>query len=334
MSQLSSGLTLEQILSNNGILRSRSPSGWYTLKCPLCLDKKTRGGWKFEDGSGTYHCFNCAVSAGYRTGARQFSDKMVTVLTEFGILDQCKSLLFSAFASDLPNNAQTSEKTPQLDEPAALELPTFFRPLDSSDTEYWDYLRARRLDDTPPHTFMVTDKKTGKWCDRLIVISRNSAGQPIFFQGRDITGSETRLRWESPVAPKTNIMFNFDVVRKNCYDSPVKSDVIICEGAFDALSVQNGLAILGSSFSKYHIHKLKQLPGRKILVPNKDGNGKAMAEQALSAGFLLSFPDIGSCGDLNEARCKYGSMYLEQALSQGVVESEFSARMKLGHWVT
>jgi hypothetical protein len=58
-----------------------------------------------------------------------------------------------------------------------------------------------------------------------------------------------------------------------------------------------------------------------------------MAEQALAAGFTLSFPDIGSCGDLNEALCKYGSMYLETAIAQGVVDSEFAARMKLGHWV-
>jgi hypothetical protein len=253
---------------------------------------------------------------------------MAQVLSEFGILDQCKSLLFSAFASDSPPIISPSVH-PDLSEPAVIELPTFFRPLDTQlDGCYVDYLASRRIA-LNSSEFMVTDKVTGKWAKRLIVISKNpTTQQPTFFQGRDITCNPERKRWESPVYRKTNVIFNLTT-------SKMFSDVdlIVCEGALDALSVENGIALLGSTFSKYHTHKLKQVRGRKIIVPNKDANGKFMAEQALSAGFTLSFPDIGSCGDLNEALCKYGSMYLETAIAQGVVDSEFAARMKLGHWV-
>jgi hypothetical protein len=254
---------------------------------------------------------------------------MVTVLSDFGLLDSAKSVLFSAFAAGGRQVDSTQYIPANLAEASQIELPTFFRPLDPTrDTTYVDYLRTRALEPSS-HEFMVSDKIGGKWQDRLIVLCRNQANQVTFFQGRDITGNPNTKRWESPIHPKTNVLFNYNSIPRFSED-----DIVVCEGSLDALSVSNGVAILGSTFSKYHVHKLTQARGRKIIVPNKDANGAVMAKQALSVGFSLSFPDIGSCSDLNEALRKYGSMYLESAITQGIVDSEFSAQMKLGHWAS
>ena len=48
--------------------RKSTPSGWISFNCPVCDDRRSRGGIKISDQSWSYHCFNCTVTASFVLG--------------------------------------------------------------------------------------------------------------------------------------------------------------------------------------------------------------------------------------------------------------------------
>jgi hypothetical protein len=315
--------TLEEVIRNSGVLSGRPPTadGWHNVKCAVCNDYKIRGGFKFEPEGVGYHCFNCGTTAVHKNTSRKFSDAMMKVITSFGIdLDAARGTLFSAFASE------SSEPPPKIDKrllPApTIELPPTMFPLNPEKHErYVNYIESRGLS-VDSWRWYVSVPGDREWANRLIVPIYNHRDQLVFFQGRTII--KDKKRWHTPQLRKTSVIFQ----HKKLYTHG--ESVIVCEGVFDALSV-DGVAILGSSFSDYHLAELNKFRGKKIIVPNKDENGYQMALEALEAGFSLAFPDIGSCGDLNEAVVQYGKLYVEDQIYQTVAEGEL-ARFKLSIW--
>jgi hypothetical protein len=250
---------------------------------------------------------------------------MQRVLDSFQIDERrTGEVLFTGFAR---GGGQKRTPIPRDLRPAAtIERPTsFFRFDPTRHTAYSDYLTERGLSAADFHELWVPLPVDKIWRNRLIIPVFNHKDQLVFYQGRSIT--PTRKRWESPSLPKTGAIFD----HSKLYDRS-RTDLIVCEGMFDAKSV-DGIAILGSEFSAYHLSELQKFKGRKLVVPNKDDNGILMGQQALENGLALSFPDIGSCSDLNEAKLKYGGLYLEQQIYNSIVVGA-EADMKLRLWCT
>ena len=72
--------------------RKKTPSGWTTVNCPMCItngqarpDTRSRGGFRFIEGM-VYHCFNCGFSTSYKPG-RLFGKKLVGLLRGIGLPD-------------------------------------------------------------------------------------------------------------------------------------------------------------------------------------------------------------------------------------------------------
>ncbi len=315
--------TLEEVLRESGVLGTRPPSasGWYELKCPLCLDYKCRAGFKFDpSGATAYHCFNCAHVAVFTPGKASFSNKMQQVLTAFSIPPSLsKRVLFKGFVE----RQADAEQLDPLSEPAsAITLPKTFRPIDPiRDQQAIQYVVSRGLavDAANWHVAISADTR---WSNRVIIPVYNQYGTLVFYQGRSFNNS--KKRWESPPVSKTGVIFNH-----NCLYGGATS-VVVCEGIFDALSV-GGVAILGSEFSAYHVKELNKFQGTKIIVPNKDSNGKHLAEQAIELGYSISFPDIGSCEDLNAALIRYGKHYILHQVYEKLYTGA-KAQMRLGVW--
>jgi DNA primase len=97
----------------------------------------------------------------------------------------------------------------------------------------------------------TTTNQRDKWYGRVIVPMYNRSNQVIFYQGRSFTGSNKR--WESPAVPKANVVFGYHNL-----DNQDKQYVIVCEGPFDAMSV-DGIALLGSELTPYHKKVLNQV---------------------------------------------------------------------------
>ena len=64
-------LLMDNLPLNNG----KTPSGWTTFNCPMCSDKRKRGGVIQSNAKISYHCFNCGFKCSWQPG-RPFSHKM------------------------------------------------------------------------------------------------------------------------------------------------------------------------------------------------------------------------------------------------------------------
>ena len=97
-------------------------------------------------------------------------------------------------------------------------------------------------------------------------------------------------------------VFNLDNQTHN------KEFVIVCEGPFDALSI-DGCALLGAEIKDSQNWLLKQLNREIILVPDKDHEGNRTVEQAIEYGWSVSMPDWPEgIKDVNDAVIKLGRL--------------------------
>jgi hypothetical protein len=84
--------------------------------------------------------------------------------------------------------------------------------------------------------------------------------------------------------------------------------VFVCEGPFDALSIDS-CALLGAEIKDSQHWLLKQLGKEIVLVPDRDEAGKATLEQALELEWSVSMPDWPSgVKDVNDAVMKLGRL--------------------------
>ena len=53
------------LMDNLPISSGKTPSGWTTFNCPMCSDKRKRGGVIQSNSKISYHCFNCNFTTGW-----------------------------------------------------------------------------------------------------------------------------------------------------------------------------------------------------------------------------------------------------------------------------
>ena len=64
--------------------RKQTPSGWISFNCPVCQEKRSRGGIKVSDQGWSFHCFNCNYTASFILG-RNLSIKARQLLKHFNV---------------------------------------------------------------------------------------------------------------------------------------------------------------------------------------------------------------------------------------------------------
>src|SRR5210317_77902 len=65
------------LLDNLPVRTTRTPSGWNTMDCPMCSDKRKRGGLITTGARISYNCFNCGYTTGWVPGSglgKKFKD--------------------------------------------------------------------------------------------------------------------------------------------------------------------------------------------------------------------------------------------------------------------
>lgn len=323
--------TLETVIKQSGILGTGSPSasGWHIVKCKVCNDHKTRGGFLFEGSSVVYHCFNCGKNCGHAATSQKFTKGMYEVLVAFDVdMSAARKTLFASFGTHAEETPEEIEHRKLLQHPPVIELPDEFVFLSQNNTEHSEAIQyvTNRAIDPLKYGLMIstTTNSKNKWYKRIIVPMYNRSNQVIYYQGR--TYANYSKRWDSPPDPKANVLFGYHNL-----DDQTKDYVVICEGPFDVMSI-DGVGILGSEFSPFHIRVLDQCSKKKIVVPQRDSRGYALALQALEHGYNLSFPDIGQAGDINDAVVQYGRLYTEQQILAKVTTTKYEAQLKLGLW--
>lgn len=301
--------------------------GWHPVVCKVCNDhgkKGARGAFMFDGDAVAYHCFNCGPDQNTAYDPNKHAKmpyKMRKVLEAWHIPQtDWEPVLLSGLQLRHSNPQYVEPKQIKQIEPEEILLPRTFYPIaDADPSDNWaivarEYLEYERGLDPDIHPFMLSkrtdDPVLKRWNGRLIIPVYKEE-KLIFYQGRAM-GKRSRKYLSSDVE-KSRVLFGFDQLFNGS-----ALPIFIVEGIFDALSI-NGVASIGNTLSEEQIQWLNRSPREKVLIPDTEGDGHIMAEQALEQGWAISIPDIGNCKDVNAAVCKYGLLYTMRSITDSIM---------------
>jgi len=333
-------LTLEQIIKQYVQLQSPNHKGWEAVRCHVCNDhthKGLRGAFLFDGSKVVYKCWNCGHMSVYDPYEHEYMPKkMIRTLEAFGVpTDEWQQVILSSPAYQHGAREHEHEKSTLIDiEPKEIKMPDFFYFLkDATPDDYVadaarEYLIDERAVNPDDYPFMLARKaenpKLHKWLGRVIIpIYKNN--KLIFYTGRALY--DATKKYETPATPKERILYGFDRLFEH-----TEAPLIVVEGWFDGYAV-DGVATLGNVITSYQHQWLDRSRREKIYIPDKFGDGKRAAEQALDFGWSISTPDIGSdCKDMSDAVKKYGKMYVMKSIMEKKTSDKDEAFIQLGHY--
>lgn len=323
---------LEDVIREKISFGNPDVRGFYSLKCQCCNDYKVRAGFKFENGTIGYNCWNCSATGIYEEFSGSISRKMRKILNDYGIEDsEINAVVNSAFffkkeeseTLTLAALKKINTNTP------TIPLPPNSHRLGSIDShldlqaKLVQYLVDRKIDlDKYPFFFSTHER----FKDRVIIPTYRNANL-IYWQARSIHDSEKK-RYDNPTTPKDAVIFNID--RLNSFsDLPL----FVSEGVFDAMMF-DGVAMLGSKFTDAKLELLSRSRRRLVFPIDKDGNGKKLADAVLAAGWEITFVPNGAT-DINQSVQRFGRAWTAQQLIKNIPknrdEAELAIKLNCGY---
>ena len=304
--------------------KKSTQSGWRSFNAVCChhrghtADKRGRGGIKVDNNNFVYHCFNCGFSCSFTLG-RTIPKKTRDFLHYLGLdKEQIERYnLESLQNKDLLDFTQLYKK-PKKIKFKTKELPDA-ELLDINNEQhrtYIEYLEKRniRYNDYP---FMCIPNGVGREKNGIII--------PYTYKNK-IVGHTTRFI-DNRIPKFINqqqegYVFGIDLQK------PEYSVCIVCEGIFDALSV-NGVALLHDSISDIQADQLNNLGKRIIVVPDQDKTGLEICDRALELGYEISLPNFEKdVKDINDAVVKYGKVPTVLSILQNATKSKIKIEMR------
>lgn len=306
--------------------RRQSANGWISFNAPCCHhrghkpDSRGRGG-VITNANGTigYHCFNCQFKTGYKPGqylGYKFRRLLAWLGADDGLINR---LVLEAVRlreySGVVEEPQTTviEFRPRL-------LPN---PIESveQDPVALAYCQQRGID-LNKYAILVTDCIEHNLNRRVII---------PFTWNNSVIGYTARA-WDPSVKPKyhsqyePNYVFNIDIQSKE------NEFVIVCEGPFDAMSI-DGVAVLSNDCSETQADIIDTLNREVILVPDRDRAGQQLINRAIEYGWSVSFPVWAeTCKDINEAVIRYGKLFVLKSILAAKETSRLKIELLRKRW--
>lgn len=322
-------LIIDTVQTHLPARRKVTPSGWVSFNGVCChhngtsADTRQRGGVNFSGESVSYHCFNCGFKASWQPG-RQITTKFKKFLQWLNVSDdlitKCtfealrlrddstsgkyQSLLPVFIDKALPMGAKPIKEL--LDDPPEALLPVL------------EYMNSRGLylDDYDWHW-----TEEDGFQNRLII--------PFMYHNRCVGYTSRLIRDGKPKyisEQQPGYVFNLDTQDYN------RKFVIVCEGPFDAISI-NGVALLGAEIKAGQQILINQLQRQVIVVPDRDHEGPRTVEQAVNLGWSVSFPDWApGIKDINDAVRHYGRLYTMYSILQATETSSLKIQLVAKNW--
>lgn len=331
--------TIEEIVSSTLVFKGES-NGWFRTYCEVCGDgsrtKGPRGGWRFDGEMCFYHCFNQGCEGNFDPNREiPYSKDMNKIFLAFGIpKDPINTILFK---KKLERGTPLVKQKRESKTANPIAVPDHFyklcdaEPDDVIAIKAKDYLITERFIDPSEYPFYLStgiskstnpkDISLAKSLRNRIIIPSFKREQMVYWIARSLD-KNSKLRYLNLDIPKGNIIYGFDRLY-----AATRAPLFICEGFFDAFHV-NGVAVLENSMTKDQIDLIDRSPRTKIVIPDKHGDSKRLAEQALDKGWSISLPDIGSCTDISKGIAKYGKLYVIDSIVKNIQYGR-SARLSL-----
>lgn len=282
--------------------RKSTPSGWISFNAVCChhnhnsMDTRQRGGIMINEGV-SYHCFNCGFKTSWQPGriiTAKFRKLMRWLNVPDDLITKC-----SLEAIRLKEDSAYESKTNLIPKFIDKLLPPDSVKISSDDKDHdeislaLEYLSSRRFDSSDFDWYW-----SPAYANRVII--------PFYYQ-KNLVGFTARLlrdgkpKYISEQQP--GYVFNIDRQSLN------RKYVIVCEGPFDAISI-DGVALLGSEISSQQSALINQLQKEVIVLADKDSAGEKLVKQAIELGYSVSFPQWDDdVKDANDAVIKYGKLY-------------------------
>jgi len=312
--------------------RKHTPSGWISFNAVCCDDKRQRGGFSVNGGDAvSYHCFNCGFKCSWQPG-RHISQKMNKFMRDLIIPDDIISQLrLEALRLDNTSTTEIRSVIPKFEKRALPmdaisfeELDTFLKLPDgdyavpTKFTEAYAYLVDRKIDPWG-YPFYWTNKVG---FNNRIIIPFLYNNEIVGWTARAINDAKPKYLSEQ----QPGYVFNLDAQHDD------REFVIVCEGPFDALSI-NGCALLGADIKDSQNWLLKQLGKELVLVPDKDHEGPRTVEQAIEMGWSVSMPEWPKgIKDVNDAVIKIGQLATLWLIVQAKESNSLKIQLKAKKW--
>lgn len=332
-----------------------SSKGWVSGNAVCCphngesVDKRGRGGMIVNpDGTVSYSCFNCQFHASYTPGyplswkfrkllkwlnvdSNDIQRLVIDALRE----QQRQEMLGLVKVEHKKEEVKTNFKKESLPEGAVsfyglvefYELanagidpnqptPAHHRPYPTGFVEAVTYVSDRKIN-MSKYDFYWTEDTISKMDKRVII---------PFTWKNEIIGYSARALNEF-ITPKyvqhidTGYVFNMDKQEKDW------TVVIVCEGVFDALSI-DAVAVLKADVTTQQIDLIESLDKDIIVVPDWNRTGSNLIDVALNNGWAVSFPVWAeTCTDINQAVQKYGKLFVLKTIFDSVEKSELKIKL-------
>jgi hypothetical protein len=309
------------VLDNLPARHSKTPSGWVTFNCPVCNEKRKRGGVIVTGAKIAFHCFNCGAKAawtpypGISKRYKELAEKLGCSLSELNKvqldllryseeLDQADlhteyNINFHKFKTvDLPGEATNIEDLP-----------------DGHDIK--EYARNRGILGLYP-LFHIDS-----------TLYRKRVTMPFLFDNDIVGWSGRHINPPNSITPKylqsiqPGYVFNIDR-----FTGGDRKIVVVCEGLIDAILL-DGVSVMGNSVTPEQAHLIDKLGIRVVLCPDRDRPGKQLIEQAVELGWDVSFPPWShDCKDASDAVSKYGRLLTLSSIMEHATNNKIKIQVK------
>jgi len=303
--------------------RKTTPSGWISFNAVCCDDNRGRGGFIVNGGDAvSYHCFNCGFKCSWQPG-RHISQKLNQFMRNLNIPDDViGQLRLEALRLDSSSTVEVRNIIPEFDVRA---LPMDSEPLSSLIDNppeklipVLEYMVSRKL--FPEDYAFHWTPKVG-FSNRLII--------PFLYKGNIVGWTARAINDAKPKylsEQQPGYVFNLDSQQDD------RELVIVCEGPFDALSI-DGCAVLGAEIKDSQNWLLKQLGKELILVPDRDHEGPRTVEQAIEYGWSVSMPDWPQdVKDVNDAVIKLGKLATLYLIASAKESNALKIQLRAKKW--
>tara|TARA_R110001592_G_scaffold1805_4_gene10758 strand:+ start:8110 stop:9087 length:978 start_codon:yes stop_codon:yes gene_type:complete len=288
------------LLDNLPVKTSKTPSGWHTMNCPMCSDKRRRGGLISTGAKISFNCFNCGFTTGWEpnpTLGKKFKDLATRLgATEEDVHKVTIELL--KYTEDLEVES-TSDYVYTIAKFNTIELPKKVSTIEDLKADHPVRLYAEQRGLLGLYPLLYFNENLYK--QRLVV--------PFTYNGELVGWTARHIAPPDKTTPKylhnmqPGYVFNVDK-----FADTEREIVIVTEGVFDAIMI-DGIAIQGNSVGPEQAHLIEKLGKRIIVCPDRDKAGIDLMMQAAELGWEVSFPPWHiDCKDAADAVNMYGRL--------------------------
>lgn len=319
---------LQSFIQSRVNLKSTS-NGWKTCNAPCCIhngetaDKRGRGGFMFEaDGSSIFHCFNCRYTASWNPG-RVISLRFKNLLKWFNIpQDQIDVLQFDALELKSNGDYELIERQampintdfPQAQLPPNTHKFSYIAEGENLNKDFLDvmtYAYNRHIN-LEKYDLMWSPDKHNDWkLNRHVIVP--------FYYNKKLVGWSSRAIDRKQFLKNTPKGYVFNTDEQKSKKGP---NVIVCEGLFDAMTI-DAVALLHGEINNEQANLIESLNKDIIIVPDYDDTGMGLVKGALENGWGVSFPDWGEdYKDINDAVHNLGKLFVLESILNSVVHNK------------